>query len=168
MNDYDELTNMILDFLEQAIESGDYECEDSRDKIEADARKIAEAYNMDTQRHGTERFAHELYYSIIHLLDRQKALEYDICDECSKEYYELQDECAELKEKLEAAYAKNRSLRRHISQMQNGRNEWHVKAVSLEKQLEAVNKRCERYRELMSRVRDNAHDTFMAMDEGLA
>ena len=47
---------------------------DSRDKLEADVRKIAEAYNMDTQRHGTERFAHELYYSIIHLLDRQAAI----------------------------------------------------------------------------------------------
>ena len=48
--------------------------EDSRDKIEADVRKIVEAYNMDTQRHGTERFAHELFYSIIHLLDRQSAI----------------------------------------------------------------------------------------------
>lgn len=50
------------------------ENEDSCDKLEADVRKIAEAYNMDTQRHGTERFAHELYHSIIHLLDRQAAL----------------------------------------------------------------------------------------------
>lgn len=66
--------------------------EDSRDKIEADVRKIAEAYNMDTQRHGTERFAHELYHSIIHLLNRQMAIDDSICDECSSDYYEMQEE----------------------------------------------------------------------------
>ena len=65
---------------------------DSRDKIEADARKIADAYNMDTQRHGSERFAHELYYSIIHLLNRQRAIDDSICDECSSDYYDMQEE----------------------------------------------------------------------------
>lgn len=65
---------------------------DSRDKIEADVRKIAEAYNMDTQRHGTERFEYELYYSIIHLLNRQRAIDDSICDECSSDYYDMQEE----------------------------------------------------------------------------
>ena len=65
---------------------------DSREKLETDVRRIADAYNMDTQRHGTERFAHELYYSIIHLLDRQRAIDDSICDECSSDYYEMQEE----------------------------------------------------------------------------
>lgn len=63
---------------------------DSREQLEADVRKIADAYNMDEQRHGTERFAHELYYSIIHLLDRQAAIterkcckpNWDYCETC--------------------------------------------------------------------------------------
>lgn len=69
-----------------------YIAPDSREKLEADVRKIAEAYNMDTHRHGTERFAHELYYSIIHLLNRQRAIDDSICDECSSDYYEMQEE----------------------------------------------------------------------------
>ena len=65
--------------IEDTVKRGVYgdtaaQDEDSREQLEADVRKIADAYNMDTQRHGTERFAHELYYSIIHLLDRQAAI----------------------------------------------------------------------------------------------
>lgn len=231
MNEYDDWTDMILDFLKQAIESDDCEYEDSREKLEADVLELV-------------KDGYVAYSQIIEMLDRQRAIDDSICDECSSDYYEMQEEhdqmldgiaklmrkqpytfdygkplenietigryideltaerdelkaklnylkaygvtisepfCGgyevyneairerdKLKADLEAAYAKNRSLRQHISQMQNGRNEWHVKAVSLEKQLEAVNKQCERYRELLSRVRDNAHDAFMAMDEGLA
>lgn len=61
---------------EERVLDGDTAAQDgdSREQLEADVRKIAEAYNMDTQRHGTERFAHELYYSIMHLLDRQRAI----------------------------------------------------------------------------------------------
>ena len=82
--------------------------EDSRDKLEADVRKIAEAYNMDTQRHGTERFAHELFYSIIHLLDRQAAITAEETSNAWEEYRdatqheitELQEQVDELQEKL--------------------------------------------------------------------
>ena len=69
---------------------------DSRDKLEADVRKIAEAYNMDTQRHGTERFAHELYYSIIHLLDRQAAITERECRKPNWDYCETCETLAEL------------------------------------------------------------------------
>ena len=42
MNEYDELIDMILDFLKQAVESGDYEYEDSRERLEADMAEYLE------------------------------------------------------------------------------------------------------------------------------
>ena len=81
----------------------------------------------------------------------------------------LEAKCSKLYDELDAAYAKNRSLRQHISQMQNGRNEWHVKAVRLEKQLEVTNKRCEEYRSKFGRCLDYADAIHALMDdEGMA
>lgn len=81
----------------------------------------------------------------------------------------LEAKCEKLYDELDAAYAKNRALRQHIAQMQNGRNEWHVKAVRLEKQLEVTNKRCEEYREKFGKCLDYADAIHALMDdEGMA
>lgn len=80
----------------------------------------------------------------------------------------LEAKCEKLYDELDAAYAKNRSLRQHIAQMQNGRNEWHVKAVRLEKQLEATEKQCELYSEKFGKCIDYADAIHALMDEGMA
>ena len=56
------------------------------------------------------------------------------------ESYGVEDVYDELIDALEAAYAKNRSLRRHIRNMQEGRNGWHIKAGKLQKQVDELQK----------------------------
>ena len=137
---------------ERAAESDtEPENADSRDKLEADVRKIVEAYNMDTQRHGTERFAHELFYSIIHLLDRQAAItshqwesyHNGMMSEWMAKTEELQAEVDELQEKLRIGW-------------------------ECECKLQAER---ERYRKLFGMALDWAHEITMlesSVDEGLA
>ena len=54
--------------------------------------------------------------------------------ELKRQIDERQARVDELTEQLEAAHAKNRSLRQHIAKMQEGRHGWHVKGVELEKE----------------------------------
>ena len=123
--------------------------EDSRDKLEADVRKIVEAYNMDTQRHGSERFAHELYYSITHLLDRQAAITAHQWEsyhngmmlEWMAKTEELQAEVDELQERLNRTAGK-----------------W-----------ARTNEKCNEYREKFSKCLDYADAIHALMDdEGMA
>ena len=48
------------------------------------------------------------------------------------------DEIDELTAQLEAAYAKNRSLRQHIAKMQAGRHGWHVKGAELQREVDRL------------------------------
>jgi chromosome segregation ATPase len=63
----------------------------------------------------------------------------------------------EQKEELEAAHAKNRSLKLHISKMQGGRNGWHVKADNLQKQVDAKNN-------CIENIMETLHDTQSEVD----
>ena len=96
----------------------------------------------------------------------------------------------------DAAYAKNRALKQHIANMQEGRNGWHTKADKLQvkvaeltaerdelkaqvaelfdendalvKVRSELQVKVELLRSELSRACDNAHDTLMIMDEGMA
>lgn len=121
---------------------------DSRDKLEADVRKIAEAYNMDTQRHGTERFAHELYYSIIHLLDRQAAITERECRKPNWDYCETCETLAELTAE---------------------RDNWKEHSRTIEYRCKKAETDCEIYRKKFGKCIDYADDIHALMDdEGLA
>ena len=157
--------------------------DDSREKLEADVRKIAEAYNMDDQRHGTERFAHELYFSIIHLLDRQAAITQEqdeaICHECLKEqekkiaeltserdYWKLHtdcwaDKCKEVEKERDELTAQ---LEEHREGWNHAIDGWQDAINQLEEA------RCEReaYREKFSKCLEYADAIHALMDEGLA
>lgn len=85
---------------------------------------------------------------------------------------ELQPKVDELTEQLEAAHAKNRALKAHISKMQSGRHGWHVKGVELQRQvdeltaqLHASNAERARLRECLGIATDNAHDFLTLVDE---
>ena len=132
-----ETPNATLDGDTVALEAK-YD-DDSREKLEADVRKIAYAYNMDDQRHGTERFAHELYFSIIHLLDRQAAItEREVRDE--REYGEPFWKYCETCETVAA----------------------------LTTELESARRDRETYRELLGQAIDFAFDITLLLDEGAA
>ena len=60
------------------------------------------------------------------------------------ESYGAEDVYDELTDALEASYAKNRSLRRHIKKMQEGRNGWHIKAGKLQSQVDELQKQVSR------------------------
>ena len=133
---------------------------DSRDKLEADVRMIAEAYNMDTQRHGTERFEHELYYSIIHLLDRQAAIteEQTRC----KWVTASADEIAAWRSKAEKLQAQVYELTTERDKLQD---QLHI-GWECECRLQAER---ERYREKFGKCIDYADAIHALMDdEGLA
>ena len=69
------------------------ENEDSREKLEADAKRYIEHaadYAYEDVLWAGETFT--LYDAIIELLDRQRAIDDSICDECSSDYYEMQEE----------------------------------------------------------------------------
>lgn len=100
---------------------------DTREKLEADVhircdggmrRKVLEW--LDRQAAIVER---EWTESNDRLIDTMRTT--------SEQYRE---KIAELTEQLEAAHAKNRALKAHISKMQHGRHGWHVKGVELEKE----------------------------------
>ena len=112
----------------------------SREKLEADVREIADAYNMGTQRHGTERFAHELYFSIIHLLDRQAAITEAWCD---REFEAACNSCALKIDLLE-------------------------EVDRLTAELETARRDCERYRNKFGKCIDYADAIHALMDEGMA
>ena len=143
---------------------GDTESEnaDSRDKLEADVRKIAEAYNMDTQRHGSERFAHELFYSIIHLLDRQSAItshqwesyHNGIMSEWMAKTEEMQAQVDELQAITDERWNK------YIAE--------HLRADNLAADLLKAKNERERYRSMCSDMATKIHDVLMIVDEGLA
>lgn len=131
------------------------ENEDSREKLETDVRRIADAYNMDTQRHGTERFAHELYYSIIHLLDRQRAIDDSICDDCSSDFYKLQEAYDALKEEVDRLTAERDKLQEQL------RIGWECEC--------RLQTERERYREKFGKCLDYADAIHALMDdEGMA
>lgn len=89
----------------------------------------------------------------------------------------------------DAAYAKNRALKQHIANMQEGRNGWHTKAeklqakvteltaerdkareesVELYSDLVKASDEREHYREKCSKMATIIHDALMVMDEGMA
>ena len=88
----------------------------------------------------------------------------------------LEAKCSKLYDELDAAYAKNRSLREHIAKMQEGRNGWHIKGRELQKQVDNLaadllkaNKERERYRSKFGKCLDYADAIHALMDdEGLA
>ena len=149
---------------------------DSRDKLEADVRKIAEAYNMDTQRHGTERFAHELYYSIIHLLDRQRAIDDSICDDCSSDFYKLQEAYDALEEEVDKLTTERDELKGQVFTLKCECDDLENERDKLQEQLR-IGWECEcrlqaereRYREKFGKCIDYADAIHALMDdEGLA
>lgn len=127
-----------------AVDNGD-----SRDKLEADVRKIADAYNMDTQRHGTERFAHELYYSIVHLLDRQAAI---TAEETSNAWEEYRD-----------------ATQREIVELTAERDRWKEHSRTIEYRCKKAETDCEIYRKKFGKCLDYADAIHALMDdEGMA
>ena len=130
---------------------GDTESEnaDSRDKLEADVRKIVEAYNMDTQRHGSERFAHELFYSIIHLIDRQASI-------TSHQWESYHNGM------MREWMAKTEELQAQVDELQERLNRTAGKWAR-------TNKKCNEYREKFSKCLDYADAIHALMDdEGMA
>lgn len=172
-----------VEHQERALD-GDTEPQDgdSRDKLEADVRKIADAYNMDTQRHGTERFAHELYYSIIHLLNRQRAIDDSICDECSSDFYEMQEEHDQMLDsiaklmRLKQPYTFDpdkpleniETIGRYIDELTAERDKVREESVELYSDLVKASDEREHYREKCSKMATIIHDALMVMDEGMA
>ena len=119
--------------------------------------KIAEAYNMDTQRHGTERFAHELYYSIIHLLNRQAAITERKCRKPNWDYCET---C----EALENLTAERDNLEADCK-------DWMKHAMAAENVCHETEQEREQYRKLFGMALDWAHEITMletSIDEGMA
>ena len=97
---------------------------------------------------------------------------YKSCDILRDKKLAAEREKSELTEQLEAAHAKNRALKAHISKMQNGRHGWHVKGVELQRQvdeltaqLHASNAERARLRECLGIATDNAHDLLTLVDE---
>lgn len=148
--------------------------QDSREKLEEDAR----ALQTRIWRAGANSDGISLTH-IIELLDRQAEItEHELCKQCdwpslaAQPDEEAYERIANLTDDLEAAYAKNRVLRAHISRMQNGRNGWHIKAEKLQKQVDELtaerdaladdlltcNKEREEYRELFSKAITHAHE----------
>lgn len=74
---------------------------------------------------------------------------------------EMMERVGELTEQLEAAHAKNRALKLHISKMQAGRRGWHVKGVELEKENAELQGRVTEMTIRLEAIRD-------VVDEGLA
>ena len=143
---------------------------DSHEKLEADVSKwcLSHAYG-DTG-----------YTFIIKQLDRQAAIverEWQesndrLIDTMRTTSEQYREKIAELTEQLEAAHAKNRALKLHISKMQAGRHGWHVKGVELQRQvdeltaqLHASNAERARLRECLGIATDNAHDFLTLVDE---
>lgn len=62
----------------------------------------------------------------------------DVIAVLKAERAELEAKVDELTAQLEAAYAKNRSLRTHVSKMQEGRHGWHVKGVELQREVDRL------------------------------
>ena len=56
----------------------------------------------------------------------------------------LKARISDLREDLESAYAKNRSLRAHIRRMQDGRNGWHIKAEKLQEEVGKLEKQVDK------------------------
>lgn len=84
----------------------------------------------------------------------------------------LQTTVDELYKSCDILRDKNRSLKAHISKMQQGRHGWHVKGVELQRQvdeltaqLRASNAERERLRECLGIATDNAHDLLTLVDE---
>lgn len=128
---------------------------DSRELLEADVRKIAEAYNMDTQRHGTERFAHELYYSIIHLLDRQAAITERKLDA------EFEAACNSCATKID--------LREEVDELTAERDNWKEHSRTIEYRCKKAETDCEIYRKKFGKCLDYADAIHALMDdEGMA
>ena len=87
----------------------------------------------------------------------------------------LDAKCNMLYDELDAAYAKNRSLREHIAKMQEGRNGWHIKGKELQKkvdsltaELDSARRDRETYRELLGKAIDFAYAITLLVDEGAA
>lgn len=170
--------------IENTVKRGVYgytepENEDSRDKIEADVRKIAEAYNMDSQRHGTERFAHELYHSIIHLLNRQMAIDDSICDECSSDFYKLQEDHDKLVDEVgnlaDERYRYKLQCERYeaqIAELTAERDNWKANCEDWKKHARAAENACyetmlerEEYRNKFGKCLDYADAIHALMDD---
>lgn len=146
----DESCRQDADQREHA-ESADCES-DSREKLEADMRQ----YMLAACAQGWEAGQHDdmdccnFYISDMRaLLDRQAAItEREIFDEMphvrdrlaeqDSAIVEYAEKNAELAAQLEAAHAKNRSLRQHIAKMQEGRHGWHVKGVELRREVDRL------------------------------
>ena len=135
----------------ERAESADCES-DTRGKLEADMKERlgelwANAWDAGSRDSMDDDFDIDVFSS---LLDRQAAItdrEW-IDTECAKcgarenerdrDFTELQAKVDELTAQLEAAYAKNRSLKAHIAKMQEGRHGWHVKGEKLQREVDRL------------------------------
>ena len=116
------------------------DCEsDSREKLEADVRKYLD---LPANCRGWGD-----YKAVCEWLDRQAAItecERNLCggiEHCGwlrGEIIDRDERIAELQDQLEAAHAKNRALKAHISKMQEGRHGWHVKGKELQRKVDAL------------------------------
>lgn len=176
MSEYDDLTDMILDFLKQAIESDDCECEDSREKLEADVLELV-------------KDGYVTYSQIIEMLDRQRAIDDSICDECSSDYYEMQEEHDQMLDGIAKLMRKQPYTFDHGKPLENietiGRyiDELTAERDELQEQLNRTtsamnraagkwaraNEQCNEYRDKFSKCLDYADAIHALMDdEGLA
>ena len=97
---------------------------------------------------------------------------YKSCDVLRDKKLAAEREKSELTEQLEAAHAKNRALKAHISKMQSGRHGWHVKGVELQRQVDELTTQLHassaeraRLRKCLGIATDNAHDFLTLVDE---
>lgn len=158
---------------------------DSREKLEAELHNIlhcaqitivAKAKNKPFDWHTVDGYIP----MICELFDRQVAItERECCKYIDgagcdglEVVHRLNERIVELTAELEAAHAKNRALKLHISKMQQGRHGWHVKGVELQRQvdeltaqLRASNAERARLRECLGIATDNAHDFLNLVDE---
>ena len=123
---------------------------DTREKLEANVRAWR----------GKPAGVHD---AIIGWLDRQAAIterewrgQLSVQEYAKKSWYdkanELHEENEELQEQLEAAHAKNRALKAHISKMQEGRHGWHIKGKELQAKVDALTQANDDYRDEWHRV----------------
>lgn len=115
---------------------------DSREKLEADVREASELFALRQDCSG------DFIGIVIALLDRQAEItRHEVEKEHADEIYNTDvvrgmfaAKASDLQIDLEAAYAKNRSLRAHIKKMQEGRNGWHIKARKLQEEIDELEK----------------------------
>lgn len=133
---------------------------DSREKLEADMRERlgelwADAWDAGNRDSMDDCFDLSVF---IALLDRQAVI---TVREIEKKWSSFSDSVdghiAELQRKLEAAHAKNRALKAHITKMQEGRHGWHIKGKELQQQVDSLKRKLEAAIDANTDYRDEWH-----------